>query len=259
MAILTMYVDESYSHPPQPLIYTIAGYVSEDWRWKRFETEWDKALKAYGFDDDIPFHMKDFAHKKGIYKDWPEKKRVKFIRTLQHIIKTNTLKDFAVSVVVADYDKLIPPKTNIRYGFGEPHVFAIIGCMKNIGTWQKEMHMNDPMLYTFEKGIAHDSMVARVFAEMDEPQREYYRVGGIAFFGKKVLPLQSADMLAYENMLDMRRQSDPTNTRGRRESLKNLYRPNISDWSFYNEERITIVLDTAEKMGLVQRVVTEEK
>jgi hypothetical protein len=255
MAILSMYIDESYSHAPQPLIYTIAGYVSEDWRWRRFETEWGKALKAYGLDD-VPFHMKDLAHKKGVYKDWPEKKRVKFLRTLQHVIKTNTIKDFAVSVAVADYDKLLPPKSNIRFGFGEPHVFAIIGCMKNIATWQKKTHRNDPMLYVFEKGTTHDSMVARVFKELDDQHREFYRVGGIAFFSKEQMPLQSADMLAYENMLDMRRQSDPTNTRARRESLKNLYRPDISDWSFYNEEHITIVLETAEKMGLVQKVET---
>ena len=252
MAILTMYIDESYSHPPQPLIYTIAGYISEDWRWRRFEVEWHKTLKTFGLND-TPFHMKDFAHSKGVYKGWPEKKRIKFLRTLQHIIKENTIKDFAVSVVVADYDKLLPPQSNIRFGFGEPHVFTIIGCMKNIGTWQKETHRNDPMLYAFERGTTHDSMVARVFAELDDQQRDYYRVGGIAFHGKELMPLQAADMLAYEIMLDMRRQSDPTNTRDRRASLKNLYRPDISDWGFYNEEHLMIVLGHAERAGLISR------
>ena len=44
--MLTMYVDESYSHPPKPLIYTVAGYISADWRWRKFEIEWSRALSA---------------------------------------------------------------------------------------------------------------------------------------------------------------------------------------------------------------------
>lgn len=64
-------------------------YFSESYRWARFEREWDEALTAYSIDH---FLMKDFAAKKG-YEHWPEKKRVKFLRTLQHIIKSNTEKD----------------------------------------------------------------------------------------------------------------------------------------------------------------------
>jgi hypothetical protein len=28
MAMLTLYLDESYSHPPAPLVYTVAGYIA---------------------------------------------------------------------------------------------------------------------------------------------------------------------------------------------------------------------------------------
>ena len=94
VAVLQLYMDESYSHPPAPLVYTIAGYVSESYRWSRFEREWQKVLDAEGIEF---FHMKDYAHKRGVYADWTDKKRIKFLRTLQHIIKSNTEKDFAIS------------------------------------------------------------------------------------------------------------------------------------------------------------------
>jgi len=248
--MLKLYADESYSHPPAPLVYTIAAYVSESYQWERFEREWDEALTAYGIDH---FHMKDFAAKKG-YRDWPENKRVKFLRTLQHIIKSNTEKDFSVSVVVEDYNELIPPNTNLRIGFGEPHVFAVIGCMKNINTWQKRAHINKPIEYIFERGSGHDTMLKRIFDEMDAEQMNFYRAGGgINFFGKETTPLQAADMLAYENRLEMCRQVNPTNRPKVRESLRNLRRAE-NDWSYYNAEHITIVLETAANIGLIQRV-----
>jgi hypothetical protein len=97
MAMMSIYIDESYSHRPKPEVYTIAGYVSEDWRWKRFEREWSKTLTSEGLEY---FHMVEFAHKKGVYADWPETKRRKFLRTLHYIIHSNTIIDFSVNGVV---------------------------------------------------------------------------------------------------------------------------------------------------------------
>jgi hypothetical protein len=250
VAVLQLYMDESYSHPPAPLVYTIAGYVSESYRWSRFEREWQKVLDAEGIEF---FHMKDYAHKRGAYADWTDKKRIKFLRTLQHIIKSNTEKDFAISLVVEDYNKLIPPNTQIWIGFGEPHVFVVIGCMKDIGKWQKSKHINKPVHYIFEKGSGYDSMLKRVFEGLDGEQIKFYRVNDtVTFAGKNVLPLQAADMLAYENRLELCRRLNPENRRKPRESLKNLERPE-SHWVFYDEPNLQIVLGHAERAGLISR------
>jgi len=48
------YFDESYSHPPTPLVYTVAGYVSTVQEWKRFQKEWRRELGRAGVDF---FHM----------------------------------------------------------------------------------------------------------------------------------------------------------------------------------------------------------
>ena len=68
--MLTLYGDESYSHPPAPLVYTIAGYISETYRWEKFEREWAKVLEKENIEF---FHMKDFAQKKGVYETWEDK------------------------------------------------------------------------------------------------------------------------------------------------------------------------------------------
>jgi len=235
-----MYLDESYSHSPKPLVYTIAGFVSHDWRWRRFEAEWDKALTAAGLDY---FHMAEFAHRKGIYESWTEKKRQKFLRNLQYIIHSNTIIDFANSVVVADYDELITP--DIRYGFGEPHVFATIACLKDIAVWVQNSHLGekDRISYVFEQGTVHDKTLRVIFERyMNSEQEIYYRLGGWDFRDKKeVTPLQSADMLAYENMLEMRRRIDPDNARNPRASIINLERPQ-SEWGHYGKKQLLEIL-----------------
>lgn len=241
MATLTMYIDESYSHPPKPLIYTIAGYISQEWRWRTFESEWNSALSAEGLDY---FHMVELAQGKHIYAKWEERKRRKFLRNLHRIIHKNTLADFAMSVVVADYDNVITP--DIRYGFGEPHVFAAIGCLKGVSVWlnHSKLSKRERIFYVFEKGSIHDSTLQLVFDRYfnDEKQSETYRIGGCAFHDKKeLMPLQAADVLAYENMLEMRRRVDPSNERKPRASMLNLERP-ASDWGYFGKAELLELL-----------------
>lgn len=249
MAVLTGYFDEIYSHPPKPEVYTVAGYVSEDWRWKRFNSEWARALA----DEDIPyFHMIDCAHKKGVYAEWSEDKRKRFLKKLHYIIRSNTIVDFAVSVVVADYNEVIPPENVVlRTGFGEPHVFAVIGCLKDIHEWARHARLADRINYVFEQGTVHDVTVRRVFGSFDDAHNEHYRSRGCAFYDKRDrAPLQAADALAYENMSEMRRRIDPSNTRPMRASAKNLVRP-ASSWAYYDKAQMLKVVDKCLDLGLL--------
>jgi hypothetical protein len=235
--MLTMYIDESYSHPPKPLIYTIAGYLSQDWRWRTFESEWNGALSAEGLDY---FHMVELAQGKHTYAKWEEKKRRKFLRKLHRIIHKHTLADFAISVVVADYDQVITP--DIREGFGEPHVFATIGCLKAVSLWlnKRRLAKRERIVYVFEKGSIHDSNLQQLFDRYvkDDKQRQTYRIEDCAFHDKKeLMPLQAADVLAYENMLEMRRRVDPDNVRKPRASWSNLDRTE-SDWGYFGKAEL---------------------
>ena len=68
MAFVTAYFDESYASP-NPSVYTVAGYVSTDRRWAKFQKAWMGLLKqevqqqwrkVYGPDKPLFFHMTDF-------------------------------------------------------------------------------------------------------------------------------------------------------------------------------------------------------
>ena len=227
-----MYLDESYSHAPKPLIYTVAGYLSEDSRWREFEKHWGAALLEEGLEY---FHMTEFAQRIRSYQDWPEDRRRRVLTKLHGIIHENTLADFSISIVVAAFDDVIT--ADIREGFGgTPHVFAAIGCMKSIAAWVTDSGLakEEKIFYIFEQGATQGSALPQLFERFinDERQREMYRLEGCAFQDKKVMPLQAADVLAYENMSEMRRLVDPGNTRKHRRSMLNLERPE-SDWGYF--------------------------
>jgi len=195
--------------------------------------------------------MKDLAHKKGVYKNWVEKKRQKFLRSLHYVIKSNTMIDFAVNVVVKDYDEMLPIGSVLRRSFGEPHVFAAIGCLKDIHNWAETENIKDRVDYVFEKGTIHDVELRRVFGSFDEAANQHYRSRGVSFFDKREFtPLQAADTLAYENMLDLRRTIDPENARPMRLSAKNLER-SVSHWVYYDKAQLKLVFDDMIEKGLI--------
>lgn len=116
MAFITIYLDESYSQPPIPVVYTIAGCVSTDGQWSKFQKRWKNVLdrdvlprwkQVYGANKPMYFHMTDFGnpHSK-IYGDWAEERKKKFLNELLKIMKQHSMRRFATSVIHADYDAL---------------------------------------------------------------------------------------------------------------------------------------------------------
>jgi len=73
-------------------------------------------------------------------------------------------------------------------------------------------------------------VVKRVFDGLDSEHIDFYRAaGGVSFFGKEMNSLQAADMLAYENRLEMCRQVNPENRALTRQSLRNVWLEEITN------------------------------
>lgn len=247
---LTGYFDESYTHAPAPLIYTVGGYVSSVKRWKKFEREWAEALREV---DVSFFHMAKFEARKKEYEGWSNEKRVRVLRRLHGIIKERVFVGFACSVNLSDYQEVI--KTDeLRAYFGNPHVFVTIACMKTIGAWADGQHFREPIAYVFESGSGHDAEVSRLFANAirDENQRERYRVGSFSIQDKRlILPLQAADILAYEVTKVISWGIDNENMRPVRQSIKNLRLPCFNEWYYYGKVELIELVTSAQERGLL--------
>jgi hypothetical protein len=236
IAMLVGYFDMSYSHPPRPLVYTIAGYISEDKKWSEFNKQWQQALDKENI---TVFQIREFVRRTGIYKNWPDTKRTRYLRRLHGIIHRHAIADFAVSVVTADYDKVMPP--DLKASIGDPHAFAAFNCLRLIKSWAKRTDITEPVHFVFNEGAMRGASIRTVFGGLDETQERGQPIGGVSFYGKKMLPLQAADVAAYENMREMRRRADTDNTDNQRGAYKSLIRP----------ESIWVYLDAAQLLKLL--------
>jgi hypothetical protein len=236
MAFITGYFDESYTHPPAALVYTVAGYISAQPQWTKFQKEWRKVLDAEGVEH---FHMKDFQACRPPYDEWSKEKRAKFLQGLHKIINKRVMRGFATSVVVNDWNALTDEQ---KFVFGVPHLCATINCMKHIANWANRINLREPILYVFEKGSNHDKDLRRLFNEsLTEQEGAHYRVERLAFGTKEDSPLQAADIAAYEMTKEISRMFDENNNRPSRASIKNLICP-LDEWFYMDKEQFNKIL-----------------
>lgn len=245
--MLIGYFDESYTHPPAPRVYTLGGYISTDRKWKRFQREWGSVLDVAG----IPFfHMAKYEARKKEYEGWTNEKRIRILRTLHSIIKKRVMAGFAVSLMLSDYEEIMTDE--IKAYFGNPHQFVTIACMRHIAKWHYEQNYKENISYVFESGSGYDADVMRLLTGVinDERQANVYRVNSCSIENKrKLLPLQAADILAYEVTKVHAREVDSDNTRPVRQSVKNLRLPNINEWYYYTKKELLELINDARERG----------
>lgn len=119
--------------------------------------------------------------------------------------------------------------------------------MKMIGRWTAMNVMYNPITYVFEQGSKYDKPLRRQFnEELREEDRNYYRIGSLTLGDKReAVPLQAADIFAYEAMKEIERLLAPTNRRAARESGKNLNRRESDYWAYCEKSALVLSYEDA--------------
>jgi hypothetical protein len=167
-------------------VMSIAGFVSDVRKWKRFETEWTKILDRESVSC---FHMTDFVSSQGQFKSWAEQgnRRRRFIADLVQCARKHTNKAFGGALVLSAYDAL-----NRRYQLQEcaGYPYALCGnyCIKMVRKWQMKNRIKN-VDFLFERGDEHQSDLTRIC----------HADGIIPLYPSKeeAIPCQAADLLAW--------------------------------------------------------------
>ncbi len=199
--MLTAYFDESGTHEGSKVL-SFGGYISTTKKWRQFDKQWRKMLIA----EQIPMmHWTDLECRHGVFKNWSEERRLRVQKQVISIMKDYILHGFSSSVVLADYKEVaeIAP----RCTFSSAYSFAVISTLRIVKKWIEDNNIQEPINYIFESGAGSVGEIAEVLNEASHVNWEYYRMRSISScsFAKKieVLPLQSADILAYETYKQM--------------------------------------------------------
>lgn len=230
MVMLAAYFDESGTHKGSPIL-AVAGYVSTVPKWKRFQREWMEALRTAKVDC---FHMSEYENRKGIFADWSQRKRIAVIKRLTEIIKTNALHGVAAAVIVNDYKEIVGQAK----GTFSPYTFCVVRCMVQIARWAKKSYQEGRIAYIFENGAGYGGEIEKKKMDLisNTLVKEAYRYQSLTFCNKRTLiPLQAADVIAYETMKHCKNHYLSDNKQDPRKSLQNLLSlPHDSE--FFNKD-----------------------
>jgi hypothetical protein len=200
VAVLKVYIDDSgdSTDPKQrDLVLTVAGYVSNIDRWKRFEWLWNDVLEGY----EVPYlHMKEWWDRDGtIYrniKSDPEQE-AHFFGDLVQTIKDTMLCAVSASIRLRDLHVF-----NEREGLNlNAYAFGLYACIIELRTKfpKDEIQIVVDKIAKPHKHIDLGKQYAETdtFEDLKADEIPITPLGKEESF-KTILPIQAADFLAWE-------------------------------------------------------------
>jgi hypothetical protein len=200
VALLKVYIDDSGdSTDPnhQDSVITVAGYVADIDRWKRFEWLWNDVLEGY----EVPYlHMKEWWDRDGnIYrniKSDPERE-ANFFGDLIQTIKDTMLCAVSASIRLRDLRAFNERERLDLNAFA----FGLYACIIEL----RPKFPNDEIQIIIDKitkpqkhiGLAVQYAEMDTFADLRADELPITPLGKDESF-KTILPIQAADFLAWE-------------------------------------------------------------
>jgi hypothetical protein len=194
--MLTAYFDDSGTSPNED-VAVVAGYIGSKAQWDRFKVAWQLVLDEFGVN---VMHRADLENFEGEFKGWSPTRRTWFVKKSQKIIKkpAHTYVPIGSAVIKADFDEIIPKR--LKEHVGGHYGWCVTEALVLANHWAQKAKHKEPIEWVFEAGtkgsVKVNEMFNRLYAIPDA--RDRLRIHGWSFRGKCILPLQAADVAAYE-------------------------------------------------------------
>ena len=204
MLVLNGYFDASGNHKGSGAV-AVAGFLARAPDWVEFSARWQLALSECGLSE-AGFHMTDFANGAPPYDTWTDEQKRQRLARLLTIITERKATSFGIVVRRHEFDECLSDRAHKICG--DVYGLAVIACFMEIGNLIHDIDVDAWDSYVFEAGDEGSGQVLRAFKHniKDLVQKERMRLLSLRFEPKdKFLPLQAADILAYELYRDAAR------------------------------------------------------
>jgi hypothetical protein len=222
--VLTGYIDEGFNDEWFTLS-CLVGWGSQ-WTWIElaFQNLLDKtnaALRTQGRPTISRYHATDCSNLKKEFRGWSRDEQIALTKGIVNIVRNHPLFVVSYSINLKELVEEIPETKPNPQGFA--YVLLLYHLMVEIGNLllNQPRYAKDRIALVHERG-SHDSALLEAFNQMKNDKTFQYRdrFTTIASMGwEDCIPLQLADLLAYENFKEAERSSGQ---RPRRKSLTSL-------------------------------------
>ena len=191
--MLRAYFDDSGSDQRGPF-FVLAGFVAKVPEWESFADEWEQALKIPPVLEYVK--AKEANRLKDQFYKWTVQQRDERLSLLGEITRKHVLAGAGVAVRQKEYNNIIRGQVNQR--FDNPYFVCFIGIIELLLKYMDDMGFTDKIDFVFdEQSIEHN---VRPMFDLYKawPWKFADRMGSLDFRSdKEVLPLQSADLVAW--------------------------------------------------------------
>jgi hypothetical protein len=201
--VLKVAMDESGVHDGSPVI-TVGAYIARARQWQDWTKLWNatkRPIKVY--------RAADAANLYGQFEGWTEEARDELVKKLLPVIADTDIPGVVVGIQMDEFEKAMAGRDDLRPIFGTPYA----ACFQ----WVVQVIMNFALgaLSTERIGFVHEindyqQEALESFSWVQEHGNPMGNIIGLQFARKKdYVPLQAADILAYEGNKRLRDVSRP--------------------------------------------------
>jgi hypothetical protein len=194
IAMLEVYFDESGIHRGSSNL-VVAGVVATSKNWIKFEKRWSRILRD--FDINV-FHASALESSKEEFKGWDRNKIIALQKRLIETMKSRVELYVSHGVKIQEFERIKKKFSHIDIS---PYQLCCEQCVTAISKWAKEAPDRKPFALFFEQGNKAMSETMELYNEVPTSRwlRDKWGISKIAYADKyDTVPLQAADMLAYE-------------------------------------------------------------
>lgn len=196
------YFDESGTHDNSE-VFAIAGYIGGEAQWGDFEHSWTQVLRLEGVQT---FHMAPLSAnpRRGPFKGWSDDRAECFLGRLFEVINAHELFGIAAFVRWSDFNDVLRPALVLPRdaAYKHPYIFCLQSCMSMlVEHWPRLPYSLSirPITCVFDRNHEMRGKATEHFFHMVDIRGWEKQFHVIAFAPKHlVIPLQAADLLAYE-------------------------------------------------------------
>ncbi len=225
--ILRGYIDESYN----PRMFTLSAILASGLDWAYFISSWkknidakNKELRKEGRRPISRFHASDFSNRRGEFEGWTPDEQTSFMQGLVrvfHIPKWMWIVAYSVPLDLLANE--FPEYKNkvVQWSYALMLNFLMHEMAETLRKAKKKGPIRKVSVTLFHDRSSFDGLLAdtfnRVLCDPDFQARDYF-ISIAALGWEDCVPLQAADLLAYEHQKDADRRASNSN----REQRKNL-------------------------------------
>lgn len=209
--MLIGYFDETgHAKDERQRFVGVAGLVASATQWEVFERKWNLTLKEFN----LPFfHMKDFATSKNIFAGWSELKRRKLYGKLIRTMAVTHPLPVGSVISLEDYRSLTDDE---RMLLQDPYYFGMFACVVYPLFLLENKSLDVKFAPVLSEQREFKSRAELIIGALMQDFELAERLISPIFQDMKVIvPLQAADIVAYELYKEFERQRYRSNDKPR--------------------------------------------